>query len=145
MNPKIVSFTPIKGSGSILGFCGLQIMVHLNGMMIPAVVKAKVVRNSQTGHIFISIHQEVYKKPDGSNGYSDLIKFNDKYKEFYAAAEKAWQEYCNNQNQIPISEQQQSKSDEFYPNGLARNTSAPKISKETSQLPNYSEVQELPF
>lgn len=158
MNPKIVKFTPIKSNGNILGFCGLQVMVSLNGKMIPMILKAKVVRNSQTGHIFVTIHQESYEKPDGTKGYSNLANFNQEdYKEFNEAAAKAWGEFQANQNGV-TSEQNiaslrnstQASQPELYPHGMARNmlgnpapANQPQVHKQQRQYKDQDE--ELPF
>ncbi len=158
MNPKIVKFTPIKGSGNILGFCGLQVMVSLNGKMIPMVLKAKVARNSQTGHVFISIHQEAYQKPDGTTGYSNLANFpQELYKEFNEAAAQAWKDFCTANGGVATEQSTSTpgnggaNSSEFYPHGMARNIQAnqppvnqPQVHKQQRQYKEQLD-EELPF
>ena len=152
MNPKIVSFTEIKGSNTFLGFCGLELSINLNGQLIPIVVKAKVMRNSNNGHVFITIHQEPYKKQDGTTGYSNLIRIpEEKYAEFNKATAKAWEDYILAQNAshsqiLPNASIGQS----FYPHGLAKNTeqnsfspSEPQVHKQQRQYKDQDE--ELPF
>lgn len=151
MNPKIVSFTPIKDSKNFLGFCGLQISVHINGQLIPVVVKAKAMRNSNNGHVFITMHQEPYKKQDGTTGYSNLVRIpEEKYAEFNKATAKAWDEYMVDKHKNDAPQLAQPQRDEFYPHGMAKNTQTstyssnePKISQQQRQYKDQDE--ELPF
>lgn len=153
MNPKIVKFTPIRSAtGNILGFCGLQVMVSLNGKMVEMTLKSKVARNSQTGKVFVSIHQETYDKPDGTKGYSNLANFNKPdYTEFNEAAAQAWKEFAKSNN--IVSDEQPSAIthdvNPVYPHGMAKNTQVtinpnePQIHKQQRQFKEQDE--ELPF
>ena len=151
MNPKIVSFTPIKDQKNFLGFCGLELSVHINGQLIPVVVKAKVMRNSNNGHVFITMHQEPYKKQDGTTGYANLIRIpEEKYAEFNKATAKAWDEYMVDKHKNDVPAPSKSSSDAFYPHGMAKNTQTPtynanepQVYKQQRQYKDQDE--ELPF
>lgn len=151
MNPKIVSFTPIKDQKNFLGFCGLQLSIHINGQLMPVIVKAKVMRNSNNGHVFITMHQEPYKKQDGTTGYSNLVRIpEDKYAVFNKATSQAWDEYMANQHQDASLQLAQPTGDAFYPHGMARNTqtatfstNGPQIHSKPKQYKDQDE--ELPF
>lgn len=151
MNPKIVSFNAAKNPGNILGFCGLQVMWHLNGKLIPVSVKATVAKNGQTGHVFVSIHRESYTKSDGTTGYSNLANIpKEFYTEFNEAATKAWNEYSANLPKNEAAPLAKSSPDAFYPHGMAKNTQAaainpgePQVHKQQRQYKEQDE--ELPF
>lgn len=118
MNPKIVSFTPVKDAKNFLGFCGLQLTILLNGQQMPVVVKAKVMRNSNNGHVFITMHQESYQKPDGTTGYANVVRIpEEKFQEFNKATAKAWDEYIaeKHQTNVPVPQQP------IYPHGMGQN------------------------
>ena len=137
MNPKIINFYPQKDTGNFLGFCALQLMVSLNGQLIPIVVKGKVMRNSNNGHCFITLHQEAYKKPDGSTGYSNLIRIpEDKYNDFNKATAKAWDDYIMAKNAPHNAqvENQGSSQEAYYPHGMARNTQTSTFSTNQTQV-----------
>lgn len=123
MNPKIVNFTPIKDAKNFLGYCSLEIHAHLNGQLIPLIVKGKVMRNSNNGHVFITMHQEAYKKPDGTTGYSNIVRVpDDKYADFNKATSKAWDDYMASKNpQLNNVSQSGQVSEPFYPHGMAKN------------------------
>lgn len=151
MNPKIVSFTPIKDSKNFLGFCGLQLSVHINGQLIPVVVKAKVMRNSNNGHVFITMHQEPYKKQDGTTGYSNLVRIpEERYADFNKATAKAWDEYMVDKHKNEATQLAQSSSDVFYPHGMAKNTQTASFSANEPQVHKQqrqykAQDEELPF
>lgn len=152
MNPKIINFTPMKDAKNFLGFCSLEIHAHLNGQLIPLIVKAKVMRNSNNGHVFIAMHQESYKKPDGTTGYSNIVRVpDDKYADFNKATSKAWDEYMASKNpQLNQVSQSGQVSESFYPRGMAKNMQSNTGSfSPTSPSPSIEQKkyqdEELPF
>jgi len=139
MNPKIVSFTPIKDAKNFLGFCGLQLTVLLNGQQMPIVVKAKVMRNSNNGHVFITMHQESYQKQDGTTGYANVVRIpEEKFQEFNKTTAKAWDEYIAEKH--GTNTQVSAPPQPIYPHGMVQNQSKPQQQYQQKQ---YSE--ELPF
>jgi hypothetical protein len=145
MNPKIVNFTPIKDAKNFLGYCSLEIHAHLNGQLIPLIVKAKVMRNSNNGHVFITMHQESYKKSDGTTGYANIVRIpEEKYADFNKATAKAWDQYMDDKLKNDVQPLEKSGGDVFYPHGMAKNTQAAAPSSYGTQVYKQQE-EELPF
>jgi len=155
MNPKIINFWPSKDSGNFLGFCSLQIHISLNGELIPIVVKAKAMRNSNTGHVFITLHQEAYNKQDGSRAYSNLIRLPEgKFNEFNKSTEKAWVEFIATQEQANSNSSPTKTRDDVevlaasYPHGMGRSTQTATFSTNQTQMlsqPKTYKQEEIPF
>ena len=134
---EIVNYYPIKGSGNMLGFGGLKFYINIKGKQVPQVAKIKIMRNSQTGHIFFGYHDEKYKDKDGNEKYSSTIRTVDKedmdlvQKEFT----KAWDAFVATKQGL----QSDKPTEPYYPHGLTQNKQ-PEPSKSF-----HEKNEEIPF